>query len=35
MDKLKVVLLFIVIIGIIGSFLYWVANNADQQKKIE
>ncbi|KRT16605.1 hypothetical protein ASU31_07240 [Pedobacter ginsenosidimutans] len=32
MNKLKVVLVFIIIIAVIGSFLYWVASNANQQK---
>jgi hypothetical protein len=33
MDKLKAVLVFVIIIIVIGSFLYWVASSVDKQKK--
>ena len=33
MEKLKMALTFIILITIIGSFLYWVGNNAHKEKK--
>lgn len=35
MDKIKLLLTFIVIVGIIGGGLYWVATNASRGKKIK
>ncbi|ASZ09867.1 hypothetical protein KTO58_26595 [Chitinophaga pendula] len=35
MDKMKLLITFIVIVGVIGGGLYWIAANAGREKKIK
>ncbi len=32
MDKLKLVFTFVIMIGVIGGFLYWISNKAEKDK---